>query len=141
MDGGFNPVSASAAQIRKEVVNLNHGDEKRKKKNHTYVQENIETPHARHKVKHTKLTRLIKLGVFALGEVQASIHFLQPDQNRKIIRKDLKILQFLSHILLPLNRKCHNNLSGIIQGRCLKQFICERFPPLVPLETVTVVLN
>lgn len=37
MDGGFNPVSASAAQIRKEVVNLNHGDEKRKKKNHTYV--------------------------------------------------------------------------------------------------------
>lgn len=43
----------------------------------THCNEDVETPHTRHQVKHAKLTRLIKLGVLALGEVKTSVHFLQ----------------------------------------------------------------
>lgn len=39
--------------------------------------EDVKTPHTRHQVKYTQLTRLIKLGVLALREVETPVNFIQ----------------------------------------------------------------
>lgn len=43
----------------------------------THRYEDVKTPNTRHQVEHTQLTRLIELGVLALGEVEAPDDFLQ----------------------------------------------------------------
>lgn len=43
----------------------------------THRYEYVKTPNTRHQVEHTQLTRLIELGVLALGEVEAPDDFLQ----------------------------------------------------------------
>lgn len=47
------------------------------KSNLTHCYQDVKAPHTRHQVKHTQLTRLIKFGVLALGEMKTPVHFLQ----------------------------------------------------------------
>lgn len=73
----------------------------------THCHKNVKTPNTWHQVKHTQLTRLIKLGVLALGKVETPVYFLQRETTQRITWMQPECMIIMAGMPTRQLRHCH----------------------------------